>query len=277
MMKNIATLLAAILLSMPLTVDARAQGDRSIGIGPPPTTLVRKVFLNVTGDPKLAHRLLSFLDLEFEDTGIQLMNTEVGADAEVDAEVSAQIENQNLGIGVMNLSSTANGKTDLTNSCQSLGTPEDGEFFDSSAGPLASKLREQYPGARTVKLDTASDTAASKVFSYQLPSALKGSSFSIVESGTADVTLRIDLTRDRVPVEEHVIKYKIRVTLRDGSEPFSADGNGVISARATSTPQLCPDRVADLDWLSGSDPLFQLAEKVVKQLRINNRRTEKTK
>jgi hypothetical protein len=92
-----------------------------------------------------------------------------------------------------------------------------------------------------------------------------------------DLTLRIDLTREKVPVEEHVTKYKVKISLRDGSQLFASDGTGVISAKATSVPELCPGRVTDLDWLSGSDTLFQLAERVVKQLRINNRRAENTK
>jgi hypothetical protein len=119
---------------------------------------LEKVFLNVTGDPKLAHRLASFLDLEFEDTGIQIMNTEANADAEVDAEVNAEINSTELGIGVMKLSSTANGKTEITSSCESLGTPVDSEFFASSTDGLATQLREKYANTKTVKIDAASDT-----------------------------------------------------------------------------------------------------------------------
>lgn len=271
-MKDIAAVLTVALLSMASPVLASAQNGQFSGTSSPPTATVRKVFLNVTGDPKLTHRLVSFLELELEDTGIQLMNTEANADAEVDAEVTAQTENQNLGIGVMKLSSAANGKTEITSSCESLGTPEDGEFFASSTDGLASQLRKKYPDAKSVKIDSASDTTASKVFSYQLPGALKTSSFILVESGTADVTLRIDLTREKVPVEEHAIKYKVSAHLGDGSLLFTSDGTGVISARAASTPQLCPERVSNLDWLSSTDPLFQVAEQVVKRLRANNRR-----
>jgi hypothetical protein len=273
-MTNITTVLAAVLFSMASAVGTHAQDNRFNAIGSSSAMPVRKVFLNVTGDPKLAHRLLSFLDLEFEDTGIQLMNTEANADAEVDPEVSAEIENQDLGIGVMKLSSTANGKTEITNSCESLGTPADGEFFASSTDGLARNLREKYTNARTVKLDTNSDMTASKVFSYQLPSALRTSSFTIVETGVPDVTLRIDLTREKVPVEEYVIKYRVKVDLKDGSQLFNSNGTGVVSAKAISSPSLCPERVTDLDWLSGTDPLFQLAERIVKQLRTNNRRSE---
>jgi len=277
MMKNIAAVLSAVLFSAASAVGARAQGDLFSGTGSPSTTPVRRVFLNVTGDPKLAHRLLSFLDLEFEDSGIQLMNTEANADAEVDVEVKAEIENEDLGIGVMKLSSTANGKTAITSSCESLGTPVDGEFFASSTDGLATQLRAKYPNAKTVKLDTASDTAASKVFSYQLPSALQKSAFAVVESGTPDLTLRIDLAREKVPVEEHVTKYKVKIGLRDGSQLFASEGTGVVSAKATSAPELCAGRVTDLDWLSRSDTLFQAAESVVKQLRLNNRRAANTR
>ena len=276
-MKNIAAVLSAVLFSAASAVGAHAQGDRFSGTGSPSTTPVRKIFLNVTGDPKLAHRLVSFLDLEFEDTGIQLMNTEANADAEVDAEVNAEIESQELGIGIMRLSSTVNGKTEIQSSCESLGTPADGEFFASSTDGLATQLRVKYPNVKTLEIDPASDTAASKVFSYQLPSALKLSAFTIVESGIPDLTLRIGLTREKVPVEEHVIKYKVKISLRNGSQLFASDGTGVISAKATSVPELCPGRATDFDWLSGSDTLFRLAERVVKQLRINNRRAENTK
>ena len=273
-MNNIATVLAAVVFSMASAVRTHAQDTRFNAVGSSSAMPVRKVFPNVTGDPKLAHRLLTFLDLEFEDTGIQLMNTEAGADAEVDSEVSVEIENQDLGIGVMKLSSTANGKTEITNSCESLGTPADGEFFASSTDGLARNLREKYANARTIKLDTNSDMTASKVFSYQLPSALSTSSFTIVKTGVPDVTLRIDLTREKVPVEEHVIKYKVKVDLKDGSQLFSSNGTGVVSAKAISRPSLCPERVTDLDWLSSTDPLFQLAERIVKQLRTNNRKSE---
>ncbi len=273
-MTNVATLLAAVLFSMASAVGTHAQDTHFNAVGSSSAMPVRKVFLNVTGDPKLAHRLLTFLDLEFEDTGIQLMNTEADADAEVDSEVSVETENQDLGIGVMKLSSTANGKTEITNSCESLGTPADGEFFASSTDGLARNLREKYANARTIKLDMNSDMTASKVFSYQLPSALRTSSFTIVENGVPDVTLRIDLTREKVPVEEHVIKYKVKVDLKNGSQLFNSNGTGVVSAKAISRPSLCPERVTDLDWLSSTDPLFQLAERIVKQLRTNNRKSE---
>jgi hypothetical protein len=275
-MKGIAVVLVTVLFSL-VSAGSSAQSGQFSGTTSPSTTTVRKVFLNVTGDAKLTHRLWTFLDLELEDTGIQLMNTEANADAEVDAEVNAQTENQNLGIGVMKLWSTANDKTEITSSCESLGTPEDGEFFASSTDSLATRLREKYPNAKTVQLDPASDTTASKVFPLQIPSALKTSGFTLVESGTPDVTLRFDLTRKRVPVEERVIKYKISARLSDRSLLFSSEGTGVISARATSAPQLCPGQVTDLDWLSGPDPLFQIAERVVKQLRINNRKAENAK
>ena len=273
-MNKVARLLTAFLFLMASALGTHAQDSRINSMESPSTTPVRKVFLNVTGEPKLAHRLLSFLDLEFEDTGIQLMNTEANADAEVDSEVSGEIENHDLGLGVLKLSSTANGKTEIMSSCESLGSSADGEFFASSTDGLARRLREKYASARTVMLDTKSDTTASKVFSYQLPSALRTSSFTIVEIGVPDVTLRIDLTREKVPVEEHVIKYKVRVDLKDGSQLFNSNGTGVVSAKAVSRPSLCPERVTDLDWLSTTDPLFRLAEQIVKQLRDHNRRSE---
>jgi hypothetical protein len=200
------------------------------------------------------------------------MNTEAEADAEVDAEVSAEIKSSELGIGVMKLSSTANGKTEITSSCESLSTAVDGEFFASSTDGLATQLRTKYANAKTVKLDTASDTAASKIFSSQLPGTLRTSGFTIVDSGTADVILRTDLARERVAIEEHETRYKIRIYLRNGSPVFFTEGSGVTSAKATGAPLLCPERVSDLDWLSRTDPLFQLADQAVKQLRMNNRR-----
>jgi len=238
---------------------------------------IRKVFINITGDPKLAHRLLSFFDLEFEDTGIQLTNTEADADAEIDVEVNAEVENANLGIGIMKVTSISNGKADTKSSCQSLGTQEDGEFFDSSSDGAATDLRQKYPDAKTVKLDPASDASASKTFLYRLPGALKASAFALVESGSADVTLRVDLTRQKVPVEEHILKYKMQMTTNDGSRPINSSGTRVISARAITTPDLCPDRVTDLDWLSTTDPLFQMAQNSVKQIRKSNRRFQTIK
>jgi len=261
----------AIVVSVALLSHASAQTNLTLSRGSD-SRAIRRVFLNVTGDPKLRDRLMRFFELEIEDTGIEFTNTEADADSEVDAEVKAQIESQYLGLGVMSVSATVNGRTETSKSCESLGTPEDGEFFASSTAGLANRLRANYPSAKTVRLDPGSDMAVSKVFEHQIPASLKESNFTVTAAVGADVTLRIDLTREKVPVEENVVKHKITVTLRDGSQLLDSDGSGVVYARAINAPALCPDRVNDLDWLSGSDPLFQLAERVVKQLRQNNRR-----
>lgn len=229
--------------------------------------LVKKVFVNVTGDPKLAHRLLTFIDLELEDASFLAATTEADADAEIDADVVVQVETTNLGLGLSKWSTTAEGKTNTLTSCESLSSSEEGEFFGGSAEKLVAGLRERYPTAKTLEFDPSSDTTGSKVFGYELSNFLKTSGFEVVNSGKAAVSLHVNLVRLKVPVEERLVKYKWALTLKDGSRPSFSNGTGILSARASNPPAFCPDRVENLDWLAGGDPLFRESQSLIRQLR----------
>jgi hypothetical protein len=268
---NIRSALIALLLPMIGGIASAQRQNQSFTDDSQPTR-VRQVFVNVTGDPKLAHRLLAFIDLELEDAGLQLANTEANADAEIDADVASESGSQNLGIGILRARLTADGKSEAHDSCESLSSSEDGDFFGLAAQPLADWVREKFPKADTIRVDPASDTTASNLFGAELPGFLKASGLKVVDSGTADATLLVRLAKEKVSVEETILKYKLSLTLKNGSVPLRSNETSITSATAKSAPELCPSRVDDLDWLVGQDPFFQIARSLVKTLRNNNRR-----
>lgn len=263
---------ALAILSGLTTTEVEAQAlDLGINRNSQPI-LVRKVFVNVTGDPKLAHRFLTFIDLELEDASFEAVTTEAYADAEIDAEVDAAVENNNLSLGLIRLSTVADNKTNASTSCESLSTSGEDELFSGSAEKLATQLRRTYPAAKKLKVDPASNLSASKVFRYNLPTFLKSSTFEVVDSGNADVSLRVDLIRVKVPIEERVVKYKWRILLKDSSRPSSfSEGTGILSAEAPNPPESCPDRAQNLDWLANTDPLFRESQSIARQLRMTRK------
>ncbi len=266
-----AARVAASLLLMSACEAAFAQTTQHVGLPGNQTSRISKVFVNLTGDTRLSRRLWSFIDFELEDAGIMLMNTEVGADTIINGQVDPEITNHRLSLGVARIELTVNGKTETVDSCESLSSDENGDVFNQSAEAVAEKIREKFPTARTVKLDSVSNTKASETFASELPGWLKKSGFGTVESPTADVFLRVDLTRENVLVEEDGVKYGIGAFYRDGSTLFDERGDGILSAKLLGTPpELCPDRVADLEWLYGDDPLFRVARDVARQIRRHN-------
>ncbi|HLJ29133.1 MAG TPA: rhomboid family intramembrane serine protease [Candidatus Angelobacter sp.] len=234
-------------------------------------TRVARVFINLSGNPTLVQRLSSFLKLELEDAGIIVTNTQAEADAVISGEVNAQIQQVNGGFGVIRMQITVNGNVEKIGFCASLSTVDYGDFFNLSAGDVAGRVRQKYPNARTVKIDSASDMALSNKLGVELPVELKASGFSISESGSADLILRIDLAQQKVPVEENTAKYKVRVVTHNGTQLSSESGSGVLFAKlAAAAPAVCPDRFTDLEWLYSNDPLFAVASRFARDLQSAN-------
>ena len=229
---------------------------------------VTRVFINLKGDPKLVHRLATFLGLELEDAGIIITRTEPEAEAVISGELSTQDNRVNFGLGLVRMEATANDHADKINSCATLSTAEDGELFDSSAGTAAGLVREKYPNARTVRLDPASDMAVSSKFGAELPHELKTSGFSVSDSMPADIALRINLERQKVAIDEHLAEYEIRVVTRNRAVLSSYKGEDILFAKAAdAAPAACADRFTDFKWLYSNDPLLSAARKITAGLR----------
>ncbi len=264
-------ILSVVMLALALIGVADAQTSTLVSNDAAQRARIRKVFLNLTGDPKLAHRLWTFLEIELDDAHISLANTEADADSVIDGKVTEQVHTQNLGLGVIRMQITTNGKTESLDSCASTSTDENGDLFNGSATGVFQRLREKYPKALTVKLDPASNMTRSESFSAELPRSLKAADFKFVEAANADLGVRIDLIPEKVPVVEREIAYDVTARSIDGSVPFSSKGSGVLSAGLEGpAPQPCPKNFSDLDWLANADPLFNVARAVSKQFRRAN-------
>lgn len=232
---------------------------------------VKTVFLDLKGDPKLVHRFSTFLNLELENDGIAIAKSSPEADAVIDGEVHAKSERKNLGFGVIETQISANSSVEKMESCASVSTAEEGDFFQGSAGYVASQIRDKYPGARTVSLDTASDMAASQGFGSAFPGELKTSGFTVVRSAPADITVRIHLVAQKISVDESLAAYDIRVVTPKGAAMFNKHGTGVLFARFTGAPPaVCSLSFADLRWLYENDPLFAAARELASNLRVPN-------
>ena len=232
---------------------------------------IRTVFLNLTGDQKFAHRLWTFLDFELEDIGVSLANTEVEADAVVNGKVSAGVHKQNFALGVVRLRTTVKGQTTDQSFCASMSTDENAAVFDTSGDDVGDKVREKYPSASSLAIDSASDMTKSERFKDALMRSLRNSNFKVVTSPSPDIALHVDLVPEKVPIEENVVTYEIAVVAKDGTLLYSSSGSGVLSAVATvPAPQECPREFLNLDWVANSNSLPSTARMLAQQLKKQN-------
>jgi len=228
-------------------------------------THVMRIFMDVKGNPKLVRRLRNFLNIELEEAGITIVDNQAEADATILGDITAEIERKNIGFGVVGMETSAKGKTDKREFCAAMSTAEDGEFFDRSAENVAHQIRHTHPDAQTVKLHPASNMAASEVFGRNLPEELKSSGFTVTDSSPADLILRISLAPQKAPVDESVMKYKLRIATPNGVLLTGESGGGVLFAKlAGAAPAVCPDRFVELGWLYSNDPFFAVARNLVK-------------
>jgi hypothetical protein len=256
-----------VVLSMTSVCIASAQGPGRTATDEKHEIKVGKVFINIIGNPKLAHRLWTFIDLEMEDSGILVTNTEADADTIINGTVSTKTEPQDLTIGVIRMQLTAHDKAERMDSCATLSTKKNGELFDITRYDVADKLRQKYPDAQTVMIDPASDMTASALFSEKLPAQLKTSGFAVVNAKPADLFLRVELVREKVTIEEDKETYEINVASRDRQVQLRESGGGVLSARLTGhVPEACPDRI-NLEWLTMRDSLFETSRELAKHFR----------
>jgi membrane associated rhomboid family serine protease len=233
--------------------------------GPPPR--IARVFLALKGDPKLVHYFSGLLNAELENAGIAVAGSEHDAEGVLRGEVKAQSERVNLSMGVVKMYINSQHGFQTIDFCKTLSTSESTNLYERSAASAVSKIRAKYHDARTVRLDPASDLAASQQFAAEFQSELKTSGLTMVQSGPADIALHIDLRTEKIPVEEDEAVYNIKVVAPNGVQLVQSSGSGVLSARLVgNAPAACPERLADLEWIYNTDTLYSTAHKVTRDL-----------
>jgi membrane associated rhomboid family serine protease len=234
---------------------------------PSPPPRIARVFLALKGEPKLVHYFSGLLNAELENAGIAVTGSEHDADGVLRGELKAQVERVNLSMGVVKMYINSQRGFQTIDSCQTLSTGEDSNLYERSAASVVSELRDKYHDARTVRLEPASDLAASRQFAAEFPSELKTSGLTMVQSGPADIALRIDLRTEKIPVEKDEAAYNIKVVAPNGVPLVESSGSGVFSARLVgNAPTACPERLADLEWIYNTNTLYSTARKVAHDL-----------
>jgi membrane associated rhomboid family serine protease len=229
---------------------------------------VKQVFLNLKGDPKLVHRFSTFLNLELEEDGIAIAKDRTEADAVINGEVHIKAERRDLAFRVIEMQITANGDVERSSSCTTVRSDEDDDFFKTSARDVARKLRDKYPDARTVSLDTASDMTASTEFGKDFLEQLKTSGFTVAPSTPADVAVRIKLAVQKVSVDENSTAYDIKAVSRNGTGLFNSHGSGVTSTGLADASQ----GACAVSWMYRyqGDPLLAAARDLANSFRTPN-------
>jgi membrane associated rhomboid family serine protease len=229
--------------------------------------VVKRIFIDLKGDPKLVRYFSGLLNAELENAGIEVASSEHDADGVLHGELKAQAERVNLSMGVVKMYINSKRGFQIIDSCRTLSTEEDSNLYERSAANAVTELRDKYHDARTVRLDPASDLAASRQFAAEFPSELKTSSFTMVQSGPADIALRIDLRTEKIPVEKDEAAYGIKVVAPNGVPLVESSGSGVFSAWLVgNAPAACPERLADLEWMYNTNTLDYAARKVAHDL-----------
>ncbi len=228
---------------------------------------VTRVFLDLKGDPKLVRYFSGLLNAELENAGVAVAGSEHGADGVVRAEFKARVEHVSLSMGVVKMYINSQRGLQTIDSCRTLSTGNDNNLYERSAASAVSKIRDRYHDARTVRLDPASNLAASPQFAAEFSSELKTSGLAMVQAGPADIVLHVDLQTQKTPVEENAAVYDIKAVTPDGAPLFESSGTGILSARlAGNAPAACPERLADLEWIYNSTTLPSVAHKVANDL-----------
>jgi len=262
-----AVLMFAIIGNLDVSTPVNSHLDVQTPVSSHPPPRVARVFLALKGEPKLVHYFSGLLNAELENAGIAVTGSEHDADGVLRGELNAQVERINLSMGVVKMYINSQRGLQIIDSCEALSTGTDSNLYERSAASVVSEIREKYHDARTVRLDPASDLAVSRQFAAEFPSALKTSGLTMVQSGPADIALRIDLRTEKIPVEKDGAAYDIKVVARDGAPLFASSGSATLSARLVgNAPAACPERLADLEWIYNTNMLYSTARKVTRGL-----------
>ncbi len=84
---------------------------------------------------------------------------------------------------------------EIPNSCAVTSTDEKTDLFDATAKDLAEKIHNQFPKARSAKLDPATAASDAPRFFEELPAALKSQDLTLVKSEQSDVAVLASLAR----------------------------------------------------------------------------------
>jgi hypothetical protein len=225
----------------------------------------RRVFINLTGDEKTSQRVWTLLGFDIEDEGMVLSTTESGVDVVISGRITRMSEKDIVRLGVVRMEATAGNSTRKSDSCASLHQgPGEDELFGGSGKVYAEQLRDEYPKAKSVRVDPASDLTPSKEFAAEFTKSLKESRFSVVYSGSADLTVKVALVAQKVAIQTETLHYEISIAERGGMHRSQRSGDNVISAKlAEKPPAACPESLEDLSWLSQSDAFCGLAREIV--------------
>jgi membrane associated rhomboid family serine protease len=234
---------------------------------PSPPPRIARVFLALKGEPKLVHYFSGLLNAELENAGIAVTGSEHDADGVVRGELKGQVESTNLSMGVVKMYINSKRGFQTIDSCRNLSAVGDSNLYEQSAASAVSEIRNRYYDARTIRLEPASDLAASRQFAAEFPSELKKSGLTMVQSGPADIALRIDLRTEKIPVEKDGAAYDIKVGAPNGVLLVENSGSGVFSAKLLgNAPTACPERLADLERIYNTDTLYSTARKITHDL-----------
>jgi hypothetical protein len=230
-----------------------------------PDAKPRKVFINLTGDEKSAHRLWMLLSFDLEDEGMAVSATESGVDIVINGRITRRPEKDTLRAGAIRLAVTAGNSVRKFDSCASLSDGEEADdLFDGQGKRRAEEIRSEYPAARTLRFDPASDLSVSKKFAAEFRKSLKESGFSVVDSTDADLIVKIALVQQKIAIATETLHYEIGVSERGGMRSSQQSGDNVISAKlAEKKPAACSERLEDLSWLTQSDAFCGLARETV--------------
>jgi hypothetical protein len=228
---------------------------------------VARIFLDLKGDPGLVRHFTDLLNTELGNSGIAVAGSEHEADGVLRGELKTQTERVNLSMGVVKMYINSNRGLQTIDSCRTLSTEENTNLYEQSAANAVSELRHSYPDAQTVRLDVASDMAASRQFAAEFPSELKTSGLTIVQSGPADIVLYISLLTQKVPVVEDEAAYHLKAVAPDGTPLFESSGSAALSTRRVGNePAACLERLADLKLIYNNNTLSSIAHKTANDL-----------
>ncbi len=184
----------------------------------------------------------------------------------------------NIDVSLFRIQVVSQNTIEKINSCAGLVRPGGSVEMFSPSDDILGAIRKKYPDARNVRFDPANDKNSSIQFGPgpeqqvqndflpDLQSKLKKSGLTLADSTPADILLRINVTAEKVSVQEDLAVYDLTVVAQNGATLYSSNGTSVQSAKLDHAAAACSEHLGRLEWLKDDHPLSQAARALTRNL-----------
>lgn len=231
-----ALLAAAVTLTAASTF---AQGP-PLKVTEAPAPVVRKVFVGITGDTRLAQRLWTMLTFELEDAGFVTVNSEDKADAVLSGKVETKVRDARRRLGFIRARVVARGQEpESVGYCGRLSDLDSKiDLFDGTAKGLLKELKSKYQNATTLAVVPEVGPVTSPKFIDQLKGSILEAGFTEATT-TPDLEVRVQLAIADLDVKRHRVSVELELSRANGRFVAGHSDGGAWDEFGGTVPEWC--------------------------------------